>query len=101
MLHDRSKYDIPLKDQAHILYNLAQKEIYDPSVFEKFEKVLKLSSSTHMNARLCYGALWAYYKTNQGTRFGVDFWEAKLEDNIEGLHAQEVHGLLVAFKDNR
>jgi hypothetical protein len=54
-----------------------------------------------MTARIAFGALYAYYKSNQGTRFGIDFWESKLEDYIEDMHAQEVVELMVAFKDNR
>ena len=54
-----------------------------------------------MTARIAFGALYAYYKSNQGTRFGIDFWESKLEDHISDMHAQEVVDLLVAFRDNR
>lgn len=51
--------------------------------------------------RHCFGALWAYFKSNQGTRFGIDWWTSQLEDRIDGMHAQEVHQLLEAFRDNR
>lgn len=40
-----------------------------------------------MNARFAFGALYGYYKSNCGTRFGVDFWESKLEDHIDEMHA--------------
>lgn len=54
-----------------------------------------------MSARVAYGALYSYYKTNQGTRFGIDFWESILEDHIEHLHVAEVWNLMIAFRDNR
>jgi hypothetical protein len=63
------------------------KTVYDPLIYQKFEESLKLASDKHMNSRIAFGALYAYYKTNQGTRFGIDFWEAKLEENLGGLHA--------------
>lgn len=77
------------------------KNHFDPNVYKQFESGLKNSSDKHMTARIAFGALYAYYKSNQGTRFGIDFWESKLEDYIEDMHAQEVVELMVAFKDNR
>lgn len=100
-LHDKADYAIPLKDKAHLLYNMAKQDMYDPFVYEKFEATMKTSNSNHMCSRMAFGALWAYYKTNMGTRYGIDFWESQLEDNLEGLHAQEVVELMRAFRDNR
>jgi hypothetical protein len=77
------------------------KSIFDPLIYQKFEGALKIASDKHMTARIAFGALYAYYKTNQGTRYGIDFWESKLEDNIQTLHAQEIWQLMVAFRDNR
>jgi hypothetical protein len=54
-----------------------------------------------MCARVCFGALYAYYKTNQGSLYGIDYWESHLEDNLESLHVQDIVGLMVAFRDNR
>lgn len=70
-------------------------------IFQKFEESYKTASSDNLEARHCFGALWAYYKGNQGSRFGMDWWTSKLEDNLDGMHAQEVHQLLEAFRDNR
>lgn len=101
MLHDKGTYTVPLKNQAYLIYNMAVKEIYDPLIYEKFEANMKTTSSQHLAARHAYGALYAYYKSNQGTRFGIDFWESTLEDHLSMLHAQEVWQMLVAFRDNR
>jgi hypothetical protein len=87
LLHDSRNYNIPLRNRAHLIYNMAKKGIYDPTIYLGFEETYKTAANQHLVARMCFGALWAYYKTNQGTRFGIDFWESKLEDNIEQLHA--------------
>ncbi len=80
---------------------MSLKDLFDPNVYKQFESGLKTSSDKHMTARIAFGALYAYYKSNQGTRFGIDFWESKLEDHIEDMHAQEIVELMVAFRDNR
>ena len=92
---------MPLKNMAYLLYNMTFDKIYDPLVYEKFESNYKITSSKYMNARLAFGAVYAYYKSNQGTLFGVDFWESKLEDNIEGTHVHEISRLMEAFRENR
>ena len=81
-LHDQTRYNVPLKQMAFIMYNMTVDGIYDPSIFEMFEKNYRTTSSKHMSGRLAFGALWAYYKSNQGTLFGIDFWTAKLQDFI-------------------
>ena len=86
---------------AFLLYNMEKANIFDPTVYENFERAYKTAKSEHMLPRVCFGALHAYYKTNQGTKFGIDFWESLLEDHIDGLHAQEMVELMVAFRDNR
>lgn len=52
---------------SYVLYNMAYAEIYDPSVFEQFEKNYRIASSKVMSGRIAFGGLWAYYKSNQGT----------------------------------
>ena len=84
-----------------MLYNMTFKHVYDPLIYQKFEESLKMASDKHMSARIAFGALYAYYRTNQGTRFGIDFWESKLEDNIATLHCQEIWHLMEAFRENR
>lgn len=86
---------------SYILYNMSLKGIYDPELVAKFEEGYKTVSATHMTARIAFGGLQASYCNNQATQFGIDFWESKLEDNIEGMHAAEVLELLQAFKQNR
>ena len=54
-----------------------------------------------MSGRYAFGALWAYFKTNQGTMYGIDFWTAKLQDHIEDMRVHEVSRLCEAFRDNR
>lgn len=61
LMHDKGTYHIPLKHKAFILYNMSKKRIYDPSVYENFEKQYKTSSSVHMNCRIAFGAVYAYY----------------------------------------
>ena len=70
-----------------MLYNMSVKNIFDPLIYQKFESCLKTASETHMNSRIAFGALFAYYKSNYGTRFGIDFWTSKIEENILGVHA--------------
>ena len=83
------------------MYNMTQSDMYDPSVFENFEKLYNTTSSKHMSGRIAFGTLWAYYKSNQGTLYGVDFWTSKLQDHIDDIRVQEVSRLLEAFRDNR
>ena len=63
---------------AYILYNMVQDGIYDPSVFENFEKHYRTTEKKELNGRMAFGALWGYYKSNQGSLFGVDFWTSIL-----------------------
>lgn len=83
-----------LKNIAYVLYNMVQREIYDPSLFEKFEQTYKLAEPKWLESRHCFGALHAYYKSNQGSRYGIDFWEAQLDKHLETLHVQEIVQLL-------
>lgn len=85
LTHEKG-YKLPVKNMALILYNMSYKEIYDPTLYEGFESVYPIASTKHCCARVCYGALSAYYKSNQGTLYGVDYWESLLEDNLESLH---------------
>lgn len=86
---------------AYILYNMVVADMYDPLVFEKFEAGYRTVSSKHMSGRVAFGALWAYYKSNQGSLYGIDFWTSVLEDHVDDLRVQEVSRLLEAFSENR
>ena len=99
--HDKQRYNFPLKQMAYIIYNMTVAGIHDPSVFENFEKEYRMASSKNMSGRLAFGALWGYYKSNQGTLYGIDFWTSKLQDHIDDMRVQEVNRLREAFRDNR
>lgn len=66
---------------------MSVKGVYDPLIYEKFEAQYRTAERKHVTARHAYGALVAYFRSNQGTPYGVDFWESLLEDEIEMLHA--------------
>ena len=83
--HDRG-FRLPVKNMALILYNMQLKEIYDPVIYEGFEKELPSASTKYNCGRICFGALYAYYKSNLGSMYGIDFWESQLEDNLDTLH---------------
>ena len=42
-----------------IMYNMVVAKIYDPTIFEGFEKELKLADTENLNGRVCFGAVWA------------------------------------------
>lgn len=100
-IHDRGNYAIAIKNMSYILYNMVQRDIYDPSLFEKFEAQYKMLDAKHIECRHCFGALYAYYKSNQGSRYGIDFWEALFDQRLSILHVQEIAQLLEAFRHNR
>lgn len=63
-LHDKGNYQLPIKNQAFLLYNMQLKGVYDPLVYQKFEASLKDAASANITARHAYGALCAYYQSN-------------------------------------
>jgi len=63
-LHDRANYGMPIKNIAHLLYNMSIKEVYDPLVYEKFENHIRVADRTNVTARHAYGALCAYFRSN-------------------------------------
>lgn len=38
-----------------------------------------------MTSRHAMGAVYGYYKSNQGSQFGLEFWENNLTNNLEDL----------------
>jgi hypothetical protein len=87
--HFKEKQDAEgfnLKTMAHLLYNMEKADIYEPSVFERFETFLKANEDKNLVTRHAFGAVWAYYRSNCGSQFGLDYWEAKLEDMLDNLH---------------
>ena len=98
---DQQRYNLPLNKMAFVLYNMVMADIFDPSIFEKFEQNYASTSSKHMSGRYAFGGLWAYYKSNQGSLYGVDFWTSLVQDHIVDMRVQEVCRLLEAFRENR
>jgi hypothetical protein len=65
---------------------VAKSEIYDPALFQGFEDVYREIKSIKMTSRHAMGGVYGYYRSNQGTKFGVDFWEDHLQKNSTNLH---------------
>eukprot|EP00352_Strombidinopsis_acuminata_P003335 CAMPEP_0176386000 /NCGR_PEP_ID=MMETSP0126-20121128/35582_1 /TAXON_ID=141414 ORGANISM="Strombidinopsis acuminatum, Strain SPMC142" /NCGR_SAMPLE_ID=MMETSP0126 /ASSEMBLY_ACC=CAM_ASM_000229 /LENGTH=110 /DNA_ID=CAMNT_0017752663 /DNA_START=301 /DNA_END=633 /DNA_ORIENTATION=+ len=86
---------------AYLLYNVEIEDLYVPNLYKKFEGQYRQADDKYLTSRLCYGALRAYYKSNLGSQYGVDFWEAKMEQRIKGVHVQEIISLCDAFEHNR
>ena len=63
-LHESQAYSIPLNSRANLIYNMAKKGIYDPTIYNQFELTYKTATNQNCVARTAFGALWAYYKTN-------------------------------------
>lgn len=52
---------------AYLLYNVEIEDLYVPHLYKKFESQYRQADDKHLTARLCYGALRAYYKSNLGS----------------------------------
>lgn len=76
---------MPLRNIAYMIYHMAKSDIYEPDVFLNFEKELRTITSISMTSRHAMGGVYGYYRSNQGTKFGVEFWEEHLEKNMEDL----------------
>jgi len=101
-LHEKEEAEgFNLKTIAHLLYNMEKADIYDQSIYTKLEHFYKTNEDKNLVTRHAFGAVWAYYRSNCGTQFGLDYWEVKLEEMIDNLHCQEIHELMVAFRGNR
>lgn len=66
-MKDKGSYRIPLQNVAYLLYHVAKSEIYDPEIFQRFEVNLAQITNVQITSRHCMGALYAYYKSNQGS----------------------------------
>ena len=100
-IKDKGSYKLPAKNIAYLLYHVAKSEIYDPDLFAGFENIYREVTSTRMTARHAMGGVYGYYRSNQGTRYGVDYWEEHLLKNSQTLHAQDIVELCEAFSYNR
>ena len=72
----RTSQTLQLKNMAYIFYNLEIEGIYDPSIYKRIEAKYRMAEEKYLTARHCYAALRAYYRSNQGSLYGIDFWEA-------------------------
>lgn len=100
-IKDKGTYRMPLRNTGFLLYHLAKNDIYDPDLFANFEAVYREISSTSMTARHAMGGVYGYYRSNQGTKFGVDFWEEHLQKVSAHLHVQDIAELAEGFSLNR
>ena len=80
---------------------MAKNDIYDPNLIASIEANYREISSVSMTSRHAMGGVYGYYRLNQGTRNGVDFWEDHLEKNSSNLHIQDIAELAESFSMNR
>lgn len=85
-MKDKGTYRLPLRNVGYLLYHVAKNDIYDPDLFTNFESFYREITSTSMTARHAMGGLYGYYRSNQGTQYGVDFWENHLQKLSADLH---------------
>jgi hypothetical protein len=100
-IKDRGTYRLPLRNLSYLLYHIAKNDIFDPEFFAKVEEGLREITSTEMTARHNMGAVYGYYRSNQGSRFGLDYWEEHLQKNSPYLHVTDIAELCDAFSLNR
>ena len=84
-MKDKDQFKIPLRNVAFMLYHVAKRDIYDPELFEKLEGAYRTIASIDMTSRHAQGGVYGYYRSNQGTKFGLDFWEEQLAKNIDNI----------------
>lgn len=80
-----------------MLYHVAKSEIYDPELFQGFESMYREVSVLKMTSRHAMGAVYGYYRSNQGTQYGVDFWEDNLTKNAEGLRKSLLYSKFIIY----
>lgn len=100
-IKDKATYKLPLRNLGFILYHIGKNDIYDPSLFVKFEETYREITSTNMTARHNMGGVYGYYRSSQGTRYGLDYWEDHLQKNSEFLHVVDIAELVEGFSYNR
>lgn len=54
-----------------------------------------------LNARLCFGAVYAYWRCNAGSAWALKWWESKMIKDIKQLHIISVIELCEGFRHNR
>lgn len=100
-IRDKGTYRLPLRNIGFLLYHVAKTDIYNPDLIAGFESMYREITSTTMTARHAMGGVYGYYRSNQGTRYGLDFWENHLLKNSATLHVQDIVELAEAFSLNR
>lgn len=100
-IKDKGTYRLPLRNTGFLLYHVAKNDIYDPELFTKLESHYREIASTSMTPRHAMGGLYGYYRSNQGTKYGVDFWEEHVQKNSAGLHVVDIVELADGFSLNR
>lgn len=83
---EKGNYKLPLRNVGFLLYHVAKNDLYVPELFEGFESSYREITSVNMTSRHAMGGMYGHYRSNQGTKYGVDYWEDQLEKNAEGLH---------------
>lgn len=100
-MKEKGQYRLPLRNLGYLHYHIAKNDIYDPELFTKIEEGLREITSTSMTARHNMGGVYGYYRSNQGTKFGLDFWEDHLQKNAQYLHIVDIAELCEGFSYNR
>lgn len=112
-----NKVEMPLNKRAYLMYHVAKQKINDPDFFIFMEKGLQVyienekegkgikdnapAGLEHLFFRFNFAAVTAYWRTNFGSAWALEFWEEKLINTADELRAQEVVELCEAFRENR
>ena len=112
-----NKTDVPINKRAYLLYHVAKQRINDPSIFTFLETGLKMHIENQragkkevddnikglddMNFRMAFAAVVAYWRTNFGAAWALEFYEEWLFNLAGDLRAMEVVELCQAFRENR
>ncbi len=79
-MNDRNQYKLPLRNIAYMLYHMAKRDMYDPDFIRKMENESLINSSNKVEARHCFGALYGYYRLNQGNISCIRMWEDRMTE---------------------
>lgn len=67
------------------MYHLSKADLYEPDFILKLEGEYRAIQNNKLPARLCMGAVYGYYRSNQGSKSGLEFWEELLHRYKDGL----------------
>ena len=74
---------------AYLMYHMSLSDIYDPEVFEGMEKQFKIAEGDKITSKHSMGGLFGCYRSNQVSKFGIDFWENNLRNNTGDLRKDD------------